>query len=331
MKAKAIFCFIALIAAGTFFFMGTFAVAVAGDYPEKPIKLFVPYGAGGATDLASRVLSSVIVDYLGQPVVVVNKKGASGSICFDYVRKAKPDGYSMMMAAIGANAITPARDTTLPFKFDDLTFIARTQINPNAIVVNAKSPWKTLHDLLKALKANPGKYKFSTAGAGTIHNLAAVLLMREVGLPHTAAKAVHYDSGAAATLAVVQGEVDFMQCNTTPLVNPLKSGLLRALAVTTPKRLKDFPKVPTYTELGYPSINLVGWRGVVGPPGLPANVVSAWEKAVEKSCKSKPWIKLATNLGDLPGYLNAKDFDAFVRAEFKRYRDIFTALNLLRK
>jgi tripartite-type tricarboxylate transporter receptor subunit TctC len=107
--------------------------------------------------------------------------------------------------------------------------------------------------------------------------------------------------------------------------------MLRALAVTTPERLEDFPDVPTYTEAGYPNIDLVGWKGVAGPPGLPANVVSVWEKAVEKTCQSKPWIKLVKNLGDLPGYMNAKDFDALVHKEFKRFRAIFTDLNLLRK
>ena len=333
MKSKGLLYLSTLGITLAFLLLFTPGNAVSGDtsYPTKPVKMYVPYGPGGATDLAARILSSVVVDYLGQPVVVVNKPGASGSICFDYVRKSKPDGYKMMMAAIGANAITPARDTTLPFKYDDLTFVARTQINPNILVVNAKSPWKTFDDLLKALKANPGKYKFSTAGSGTIHNLAGVLILKTVGLPSTAAKAIHYDSGAAATLAVIQGEVDFMQCNSPPLISPLKGGLLRGLAVTTPKRLKGFPNILTYTELGYPDMDLVGWRGVMGPPGLPDKIVKAWETAVEKTTKAKPWLKLVKNLGDMPGYLNAKDFDAFVHKEFKRYRTIFTDLNLLRK
>ncbi len=305
--------------------------AFAGEYPSKPVKLICPYGAGGTTDLAARTLASAIPEYLGQPVVVINKPGASGSIAFDYVTKQKTSGYTMMMAAIGANALFPAMNPHLPFKFNDLTYVARTQINPNMLVVSSKSKWKTFQDFAKALKDNPGKLRYGTAGPGTTSHLGAALILEALGLPMDAAKAVHYNSDGQAVLAVIQGEVDFFQANLAPMDGHVKSGLVRGLAVTTDNRLPDHPKVPTYKELGYPSVNVIGWRGVCGPPGLAPEVIAKWEKAVKETVKSKYWTKVVTKFGDVPGYMNSKDFTKYVAKEFKRYRALFTKLGLLMK
>jgi tripartite-type tricarboxylate transporter receptor subunit TctC len=321
--ASVILCFFSILSVGS--------VNADPKYPDKPVKMIIPYGAGGATDLAARILGSVIPDFLGQPIVIVNKPGASGSICFDYVRKVKPDGYIMMMAAVGTNALYTAMNTKLPFKWDDLVYISRTQINPGVTIVNAKSPWKTFEDFANALKKNPGKYKFSTSGLGTIQHLSAAVIFEQLGISISKLVAVPYDSGAAGVLAVVQGETDAWSGNFSEAVSNLRGGLVRALAVTTPERLKDWPDIPTYKELGYPNIDLVGWRGVCGPKDLPDHIVKIWDEAVEKATKTKPWLKLAKNIGDEPGYLNSKDFTAFQEKEFTRYRKLFTELGLLIK
>ncbi|MBW2057909.1 MAG: tripartite tricarboxylate transporter substrate binding protein [Deltaproteobacteria bacterium] len=300
-------------------------------YPVKPIKLICPYGAGGATDLAARILTSVIPEFLNQAVVVVNKPGAGGAVGFDFVRRSRPDGYTMMMTAIGANVLVPAINLKVPYKYDDLVYIARTQINPNVLIVNAKSPWKTFQDLAQALKNNPGKYRFSTAGVGNVSHLGPIVLLKELGLPNDAAIPVHYDSDGAAILALIQGEADFWQANLAPAAGNIKGGLVRALAVTTPKRVPGFDDIPTYTELGYPGIDIVGWRGVAGPPGLPDHIAKIWEEAVAKSCRSKSWLKLVRKLGDEPGYMDTEEFNRFVHKEFKRYRKLFTELGLLIK
>ena len=310
----------------------TVGAAVADDkYPSKPIKLVVPYGPGGATDLAARVLISVLPQYLGQPVVVINKPGASGSICLDYITKVKPDGYTMLMVAIGSNALYTAMNTKLPFKYNDFTYVARTQINPGVTVINAKRPWKNFEEFKAAIKKDPSKIKFATAGLGTIQHLSAAMIYKALGIPTSKLVAVPYDSGTAAVLAVAKGEVDAWSGNLSEAVSSLRGGLVRPLAVTTPKRVKGFEQIPTYTELGLPQIDLVGFRGVAGPKGLPANVVKAWEDAVSKAAKSKPWIKLVKNLGDVPGYMDSKDFTAFEEKSFKRYRALFTELGLLIK
>jgi len=300
-------------------------------YPTKTIKLMCPYGPGGATDLASRVLASTIPEFVGQPVVVINRPGGSGSVCFEYVRKSKPDGYTMMMTAIGQVALYPAMNTKLPFRYDNLVYVARTQINPNMLVVNVKSPWKTFKDFMKALKKDPGKYKYSTAGLGAVTHLGPSLMLKGIGLKITDATPIHYDSDGDAVMATVRGETHFYQGNLSAIVSSLKGGLVRALAVTTPKRVKGFDNIPTYTELGYPKVDIVGWRGVAGPPGLPDYIARHWEEAVRKTCKSKAWNKLVQRLGDKPGYMNAKDATNFLHKEFKKYRILFTELGLLIK
>ena len=316
-------------------FLAVFALAapaLSGDqYPQKPIKLVVPYGPGGATDLAARVLVSVIPEYLGQAVIVVNVKGAGGSVGFDNVRRAKPDGYTMMMNAIGACVLVPAKNTKLPFSYDEMTYIARTQINPNVLIVNKGSAYKSFEDLAAALKKNPGKLKYSTAGVANVTDLGPSIMLKELGLPDSAASAVHYDSDNAALLALLQGESDFVQGNLASFASAIKGGQVVPLAMTTPERVKGFDNIPTYTELGYPKISIVGWRGVSGPPGLPMEIAKIWEEAVAKTCQAQSWIKLVKKLGDEPGYMGMQAYNQFVKSDFERYRELFTNLGLLIK
>lgn len=308
------------------------APALSGDqYPQKPIKLIVPYGPGGATDLAARVLISVIPEYLQQAVIVVNVKGAGGSVGFDTVRRAKPDGYTMMMNAIGACVLVPAKNTKLPFSYDEMTYIARTQINPNVLVVNKNSAYKSFKDLAAALKNKPGKLKYSTAGVANVTDLGPSILLKELGLPDSAAVAVHYDSDNAALLALLQGESDFVQGNLASFAAAIGGGQVIPLAMTTPERVKGFDDIPTYTELGYPQVSIVGWRGVSGPPGLPPEIARIWEEAVKKTCQAKSWNKLVKKLGDVPGYMGTQEYNEFVKADFERYRELFTNLGLLIK
>jgi tripartite-type tricarboxylate transporter receptor subunit TctC len=301
------------------------------EYPVKPVTLYVPYGPGGSTDLAARVLSSVIPQYLGQPVIVVNKPGAGGAICFEFVKNQRPDGYSIMMTAIGANVITPALQEKLPFKYDDLTYIARTQINPTLLAVRSDAPWKNMKELIAFIKNNPKKVKFSVSGLGTLLYVGPAVLMQAAGLPGDSITPIQYDSGAEATLALLRGDVDFIYVNLPPLLGHLRAGKLRGLATATPKRLKAFPDVPTFAELGFPDVDVLGWRGVAGPPKLPGYIVKKWEDAVKKTTKDKAWLKLVNKLGDMPGFLGQKDYEEFVNKDYKRFRTTFEKLGIVVK
>ncbi|WP_224405604.1 tripartite tricarboxylate transporter substrate binding protein [Afifella sp. IM 167] len=297
-------------------------------YPEKPIRLVVPYGPGGATDLAARALASVLPEFLGQGVIVVNVPGAGGAVGAQQVEESEPDGYTMLMTAIGANVLRPALSPDLPYSYDDFDYLARTQINPNVLIVKADSSYKSFDDFAAALKAEGASFKYGTAGAGNVTHLGPNMLFGELGLPASVGTPVHYDSDGAALLALLQGEVDFAQGNLASFASALQSGAVRGLAMTTPERVEGFDDIPTYTEVGLPEVSIVGWRGVAGPPGLPKEVEDAWQAALAKTTEAKSWISLVKKLGDEPGYMPKEAYDPFVKKDYERYVKIAEEIGL---
>jgi tripartite-type tricarboxylate transporter receptor subunit TctC len=304
------------------------ALGAEAKYPTKPIKLVVSYAVGGSTDIAGRALAPPLQEFLGQPVAVVNLPGAGGAVGLDDVRKSDPDGYKLMVAAIGANVIVPAMNLKLHFKYDEVAFIARTQINPNVIIVNSKAPWKDFGEFSADLKRDPAKFKFGTAGIGQVSHVGPLLIMRELGLKGALAAPVHFDSEGESILALVRGDVQFCQVNLNSAVASLKGGRVRCLGITTPQRVATHKDVPTFKELGFPNFDIVGWRGICGPKALPASVIQKWEDAVSKTCQSSGWLKVVESLGDIPGYMDSKEFTQFVHSEFKRYRELFESTGL---
>jgi putative tricarboxylic transport membrane protein len=305
------------------------APANAGDYPTKPVQIVVPYGAGGSTDLAMRTLAATIPEFLGQPVVVINKTGGGGAVGVNYGVKAKPDGYVLMGGAIGAHVMTPAVNKSAGYTPADFTPIAMTQMNPNVFVVKADSPYKSIKDVIDAVRKNPGKFKQSNPGPGSIHNFGIAQLLKAAGLPPDSIISVPYKGGAASAAALLGGHVDFHQTNLTNVLDLIRSGKLRALAVTTKERLKVLPDVPTYTELGYPQVNIFGWRGVIGPKGLPKEVVDKWAAAIKQTQASKPWKTLVGKLGDIPVYMGPEEFQAFINESYANYRAMAQELGIL--
>jgi tripartite-type tricarboxylate transporter receptor subunit TctC len=303
----------------------------AADYPEKPIKLVVASGAGGSTDTAARIMAINIQEHIGQPIIVVNKKGGSGGIGINFALKAKPDGYLLMEGMIGGHVLFPAMNSSAGYTPEDYTPIAMTQMNPNVLVVKADSPYKTLNDLLGAIKAKPGKLKFSHAGAGSIHYFGIHLLLKTAGLGNDSAISIPYKGGSKSMAGLLRGEADFHQTNLVSAIDFIESGKVRALAVTTKKRLKVFPDVPTYGELGYPNVDIFGWRGVIGPKNLPKAIVDQWAKAVQDTMARKGWKKMVKAVGDMPRYMGPEEFSKHIASDFKRYRQMATDLDILVK
>lgn len=305
-------------------------LATMAAYPEKPVTLVVPFGPGGASDLTARALSSVLPRYLGQPVLVVNRAGAGGVVGSTFVSHAKPDGYTMLLARVGSQAVGPALNATIPYQWDEFTFGPLIDLNPYVFVVNADSPYKTFDDLVQALKDKPGELSFSTSGPGTILNMGPQLLLNTLGLPSSAATQIPYKSGGAAVTALLGKHVDFLGVNLVSAISGIQAGKLRALVVTTQKRVASIPDTPTVAEAGYPKLEtVVGWSAIYGPPKLPKAVVDKWVAAMQAVAKDKTWIKLEQKLGSVPDVRSPEATRAFVKDQFQTYRKLGETLGLV--
>ncbi len=317
-----------------FFVLALIAVLIvpqglrAQDYPKDPITMIVPWGPGGASDLAARAIAKVLPKYIGQQIIIVNKPGAGGAVGMESLVRSKPDGYTMILASIGSNTLTPAFTPKIPFKYDDVTFICRTQINPAALVVKADAPWATFKDFVAAVKKDPEKFMRGTSGVGSMQNVGGIKMLKAIGVDPKKVTMVPYNSGNEQVVALLGGNIHFTYTNLVEPIAQVRAKKLKALAVG-PKRVDEFPDVPTFAEAGYPKIDVVGWRGIAGPPNLPENVVNKWVAAMEKLTHDKEWIETALKLGDIPGYLGPKEFKAMCVKEYTEMKEEAKALGIL--
>jgi tripartite-type tricarboxylate transporter receptor subunit TctC len=312
-----------------------FAVAASAlaqtAYPGKPITILVPFGAGGSTDLAARAMVEALGSSLGQPLVVVNKPGASGAIAMKSLLESAPDGYTLLMATIGTNSILPAVSANPPFKYDAMTPLARTQVSATVFAVRRDAPWKSVQEVLAAAKEKPGTLRASTAGVGTLHDLGLKILLKMAGAKPDAVTAIPYKGSAQAETALVGGHVDMTFTNLIAVISHIRNGTIRALAVVPPvpgKRHPALPDTPTFAEAGLAGMDIVGWKGVIGPSGLPADVAAKWEAAVQTMTSEPVWREKIEKLGDAPGYLAGKDFGAFITKEYRRYHGVAEELGI---
>lgn len=310
----------------------TWTTAFAANYPTKPIELVAPYGPGGASDLAARTLASVAPKYIGQPVLVINKTGGGGVVGSAFVHNARPDGYTLLLARVGSQAVAPALNASIPYKWNGFTMLGLLELNPYVFVVNANSPYKTFGDLIKALKKHSGTLSYSTSGPGTILNMGPQMLFDLLGLKSDVATMVPYKGGGGAATALLGGHVDFLGINLATVLNNIEGGKLRALAVTTPKRYANLPGVPTVSELGYPQLQAItGWSALYGPPNLPKEVVSKWRHALQAISKDKTWISLEKKLGSVPDIESPQSTYHFVKVQYKTYHKLGEKLGLIVK
>ena len=249
-------------------------------YPDKPIRLIVPFPPGGGTDLISRVISDKLSTTLGWKIVVENKAGAGGTLGLDAAAKARPDGYTMVMAQTSNMSIAPSLMSGLPYDpikdFKPVTLVSEV---PLAIAVGADSPLKTFADLVKAAKADPGKLLFASPGNATVAHLTGEYLQKAVGIKY---KHVPYKGMAQALPDVISGRATFYVASVESVSGPVKAGQLRPIAVTSAKRLADWPNVPTVAESGFPGFEAVTWFGIAVPAGVPAAIVNRLNAEIVK-------------------------------------------------
>jgi tripartite-type tricarboxylate transporter receptor subunit TctC len=307
------------------------APARAADtrYPDHPITIVVPFSAGGDADLAARNLAKVVQGMLPQPMVVVNKGGANGAIGSMFVREAAPDGYTLLLGRVGSQAILPALQPDLKYKWNDFTPLGLLDLNPMVCVVNGEAPYRTLRDLVEAIRAQPGKLNYSTSGPATALNLATQVLLDAAGLPKQSAAQIVYKGGGEATAAVLSKEVHFSCNNVTALIGNVKAGRLRALVTTTAQRLVELPDVPTAKEAGYPQLERVsGWSALYGPPGMPAPLVRQWASVLGRVSKDKEWLSGVQNIGSVPNVMSPADTTHFVADQYRMFSELGKKLDI---
>jgi tripartite-type tricarboxylate transporter receptor subunit TctC len=303
--------------------------AAAQGYPSKPITFVIPFAAGGDSDLSGRNVAQHASKYLGNtPIVAVNRTGASGAIGALAVKNAAPDGYTLLVARIATHAILPALDAKLPYKWNEFTMLSLIELNPYICFVKADAPYRSAADLVAEMRRNPGKLNFSTAGAGTSQNMAAQYLLTLAGLTKDHAVGIHYKGGGEVTTAVLGGQVQFA-CNNAPTVIPqAKAGAVRAL-FATPSRLAELPEVPSAAEAGFPDMNkIVGWTALMGPPGMPKEVVDRWVDVFARLAQDADWQQGNARIGGVAAIRSPAETEKFVREQYELYDKLVTTLGI---
>ena len=303
--------------------------ALAQGYPSKPITFVIPFAAGGDSDLSGRNVAAHASKYLNNvPIVPVNRTGASGAIGAMAVRTAAPDGYTLLVARIATHAILPALESKLQYRWNDFTMLSLIELNPYVCFVKGDSPYRNAADLVAAIRASPGKLNFATAGIGTSQNMAAQYFMTLAGLTKDHAVGIHYKGGGEVTSAVLSGQVQFA-CNNAPTVIPhAKAGTLRPLFVT-PTRLAEMPEAPSGTEAGFPDMNkIVGWTALMGPPGLPKEVIDRWTGVFAKLAADPDWQQGNARIGGVAAIRSPAETERFVREQFELYDKLVGTLGI---
>ncbi len=293
------------------------------DYPERPITIINPQAPGGAHDAQGRAFAAVAEKYLGKPMVVVNKPGASTMIGTVAAAESAPDGYTLLLGSTMTTTVVEwdvVNKTKPPVTRDDFVTIGSMTLIPTVISVPANSPWKTLDDLVKAAKAKPGQYAFCSAGLLSTSHLGAELFARAQGLKF---RHVPFKGGGPCLSNLVGGHVDFTTQFTITTIPLAQGSKVRILAAQSAKRVKAIPDVPTLKELGMNVENYM-WVGLVAPKKTPAPVVEKLRGMMDKAVKDKSFVEAIEKLGGEVHYMNGDELAKFWEQESKDHRKLLT-------
>ena len=300
-------------------FAGGPSAQTAGIFPNKPIRLIVAFPPGGPVDVITRTLAQQLSESLGQPVVVDNRAGAGGIIGTELVARATPDGYTLMMASTTLS-IQETLYTNLNYSaLRDFTTLAQVAAGPQVLVVNTSVPAKNVQELIALAKAQPGKLNYASPSSGGANHLAGEMLktMAAIDVLH-----VPYKGGAAAEVDLIGGRVTFMFASLPAALTRVHAGQVRALAVTSSQRVAAAPEIPTLDESGLPGFEVISWYGVVGPVGIPRDIVTRLNAEINKALGS-PQMKermLALGVEGTPG--TVEQFAAFIRRDTAKWAKV---------
>ena len=286
-------------------------------YPNKPINWICPYAAGGNADSRSRQVAKAMSAILGQPIIIDNKAGAGGNIGTEIIARAKPDGYTIGMGNFAPLAVNHALFKKLNFDpLNDLIPIVLIEKGPLILMVRNESSFKTLKDIVAAAKAAPGKLSYASGGIGGSHHLSGALFEHTAGIDMIHAP---YKSGAAGASDLMGGQVDMMFEQMYSAMPAIKGGRLRAIAITSKTRSPLLPEIPSMAELGYPAVEVQNWQGLIGPKGMPADIIKALNAACNQALQTAEVKEKILSQGNEMGGGGPELFAALIKAESPRW------------
>lgn len=295
------------------------AAQAQADYPNKPVKIIVPFPAGGTSDLMGRIIAEEVGKQLKQPFIVDNKGGAGGAIGTDQAAKATPDGYTLLLSGIGSNAVIHGFQSPKPgYKESDFVHISQLASGPNVLVVNPNFPAKTFKEFIAYAKANPGKLNYGQVPASSGH-LTSEYLKQVAGIDMLG---IAYRGGGPALTDVLANQIPLMITNQDAALPHVKAGKLRALAVTSAERNPLYPDVPTVAESGFPGFTAVSWTGLSAPKGTPKAIVDKLEAAMGAAFREPAARAKLEATGFVVVGSKSADYTKFVNDEGARWAEV---------
>lgn len=294
------------------------------EYPTKPVTMIVAYAAGGSTDILARVTAKYLEAELKQPFVVVNKPGAAGSVGFTSIAKAAPDGYTIGLINLSGVIVNPiVQPDVVRYRITDFEGIANVVTDPGIFCVRPDSPLKTLEDLVTAAKADPGKISVSHEGVGAGDHLGVVEFCKKAGIE---VNPVPFEGDAPAKAALLGGHIDVIAVNVSEVAEMINAGQLRGLAVQNDKRSPEVPEVPTFSELGYPTvIQGTASRGFAAPKGIPAEALNTLVEAMKKISAAPEYKEELAKLNMPMDFIPGAEFTKLLLDQHKLWSELWEA------
>ena len=301
------------------------SLAQSQAFPNRPVRLIVTYPPGGSSDLMARIMGQKMSEVWGQPVIIESKPGAAGSIGMEYTARQPADGYTFVVGNLGPAGVNPLL-TKVPYSMErDFIAVALTAVGPNILVVPAASPYKSLSELLAAARAKPDTVNFGTSGPGSMSHLAGEMIMRQAGVKMIG---VPYKGGGQAVNDLLAGQINMVVSDALPVSQHIRTGRLRALAITSAKRSPMSPDIPTFAEAGLEGLVANNWWGVFLPAGTPKAAVDSYVEVLNKIMVNPDLKDRFAGLGVEATMSTQAEFRQFLAAEHAKYAKLIADNNI---